>query len=174
MRVGHEAAFGTVTFETDVTIGMASLTGGQVFSRFTGVAAGPQVARQHRIGVTTLALLVVKEGMITTEGAIGEPFAMGLKCQIGAVEIVMSADAKLVFMTCVTKLRVGTSSDGVGDGELGTVDVGHGVTEVPHLVGTTGLVAVETKILLMTGRTINGLGQHGAAMSQRPGYTVGD
>ena len=151
VRVGHKTTFGTVALEADITIGMARLTGGQVFPRFAGMATGPLVALQHRIGVTALALLVVEEGMITTESAIGEPFAMGLKSQIGTIEIVVAADAELVFMTFVAKLRVGARRDRVGDSELGAVDVGHGVTEVPHLVGTTGLVAVETEILLVTG-----------------------
>jgi hypothetical protein len=174
MRVGHQATFSTVTFETNIAVGMASLTGGQVFPRFAGMAAGPLVARQHRIDVASLTLLIIKEGMITTEGAIGEPFTMGLKSQIGAIEVVMALDAELVFMTFVTELRVGARRDRVTDRELGAVNVVHGVAEFSHLVGTTGLVTLKTEILLMTGRAIKALGHRGVAMRQSPGHAVRD
>lgn len=174
VRIGHETTFGTVTFETDVAIGMASLAGGQIFPRFAGVATGPLVARQHRVSVAALTLLVVKEGMVATEGAIGEPFAVGLKSQISAIEVVMALDTELAFMTFVTELRVGARRDRVGNAEIGAVHVVHGVAKFSHLVGTTSLVTAETEILLVTGRAIDGLGHRGAAMRQRPGHAVRD
>jgi hypothetical protein len=153
---------------------MAGLTGRQIFPRFAGMASGPLMARQYRVGVTPLALLIIKEGVITTEGAIGEAFAMRVKRQIGLIEIVMAVHAELVFMAFVTELRVGARRDRMGDRELGTVHVGHGVTELPHFISTTGFVAFKAEILFVTGRTINGFAHRGAAVIQRPGRTVGE
>jgi hypothetical protein len=174
VRIGHQTASGAVTLQANVAIGMAGLTGGQVFPRFTGMAISPHMTRQHRIGMTALALFIGEEGMTTAEGAVGEPFTMGLKRQIVVVEIIVAFDAELVLMTFVAELRVGARRDRVGDSELGAVNIGHGIAEVPHLVGTAGLVTIEAEILFMTGSAINGLGDRGATMRQRPGDVMRD
>jgi hypothetical protein len=174
MRVGHQTAFGAVTFETDIAIRMAGLAGGQIFPRFAGMIICPLMARQHRVGMTALALLIIEEGMIATEGAVGEAFTMGLKRQIGTIEVVVTLNTELAFMTFITELRIGTRRDGVGDGELGTVNIGHGVAKVPHLISPTSFVAVETITLFMTGRAIDALGHCRVAVSQRPGHVMGE
>ena len=63
MRVGHQTAFGTMALETFIPIGMTSLTGSQIFAGFTRMAARPLMARQHRVGMAALALLIVKGSM---------------------------------------------------------------------------------------------------------------
>jgi hypothetical protein len=122
--------------------------------------------------VTTLALLIVKEGMLTTEGAVGEPFAMRIKGQIGTIEIVMTINAKLVFMTFVAELRISARRNRVGDGEVGAMNIGHGITELTHFICSTGFVTVETIILLMTSRAIDALGHGRVAVIQRPSRAV--
>ena len=102
----------------------------------------------------------------TADGQVAPPAAMGLHAQIGAIEIVVTADAELVFVTFIAELRVSARRDRMGDGELGAVHVGHGVAEFPHFVSTTGLVALKAEILLMTGRAINGLGHRSFAVRQ--------
>jgi hypothetical protein len=172
VRVDHQSTFGAVALETDVAIGMAGLTGGQILPRFAGMAVGPLMARQHRVRMTALALLIVKEGMLTVKSAVGEAFTMGVKSQVGGIEVIMTLNAKLAFMTSITELRVSARRDRVRDGELGAVHIGHGVTKLTHLVGPTGLVAIETITLFMTGRAIDALGHGSVAVIQRPSRAV--
>ena len=101
--------------------------------------------------MTALTLLITVKSMLTAEGAIGKPFTVRLKRQVGTIKIIMTLNAELAFMTFVTELRISTRRNRMGDTELGTVNIGHSVAEFAHFVSTTGLVAIETVILLMTG-----------------------
>ena len=87
-------------------------------------------------------------------------------------EIIMTLNTKFAFMTLITELLVSVRCNRMGDAELGAVNIGHGVSEVAHLISPTGLMAVETIILFVTGGAINALGDRGATMVQRPGHVV--
>lgn len=177
MRIDTQSAPGAVALQTDIALRMAGLTGDEVFTRFPGVVARPLVGGENRTGVTGLTLAFLELLVCCTGGTdcqIAPTAPVRTQGQIGTVELIVTVAAEFRFMTAAAEPGIGTRGNRVADVKIRAVNVGHGVTEFPHLVGATGFVAVEAIILFVTGKAINGLGHRSAAMSQRPGRVVCD
>lgn len=166
-----------MTFKADITVRVAGLTGCQILARLSGVLIRPLVTRQDGVDMAGLTLIILVGAMQHPAGSrrkTAPPLAVGLDAQIRRGEALMTLDAEFAFVTLVAETLVGAGGDRVGDAELGAMDVGHAVAELPHLVGPTGLVTFETEgLLLMTVGTVGLLHLGRRPVGQRPGHGMG-
>ena len=88
-------------------------------------------------------------------------------------ELLVAVATKFRLMAGAAQLRVGAGRDGVGDTEIGTVDIDHRVGKGAHLVGRFHLMAIETELLFVTGGALRFLGLGGQAMLHGPVRAMG-
>lgn len=78
MRIHPQAAGGAVALETDISLWVAGLAGGQIFARLTGMSMGPTggAGDNRTAGVAARTLCFIVLGVHAIQSAVGPATAV--------------------------------------------------------------------------------------------------
>ena len=115
-----------------------------------------------------------KPGWVVRRNQIENPIVRGpARAASAEAEIAVAVAAELTFVTAGAELRVGACGNGVRNMEIGPVHIHHLIAQRSHLVGKTGLMAVEAVALLMAGGAVRGVAFGRSPMVDRPDRSMG-